>query len=202
MDWRGLLRGASSGCSGTCNTWHGRARHPFGSAGDRAVRLPLVLASLCCRGVDGIVRNGFRAPQTTCAWLRSRVCLGAFRSPHSCRLAHLHRVRPTSRSVSGFWDCRAMDLPTCTVLDRSSATKAGAQPLVVPAGGRPQLHSLCFCSRFFEASAIWLHQVPGGLPAFCHSFGRRAIVMPCRIPATRCVFPAIFFKMSRLKTGG
>jgi hypothetical protein len=55
---------------------------------------------------------------------------------------------------------------------------------VVPTRGRAQLHSLCFCGRFFEISATWQHQVLSGIRAFRRSFRRRAIVMPCRVYAT------------------
>ncbi len=63
-----------------------------------------------------------------------------------------------------------MDLPSCVVLDPSSAKSAGVKGLVVLARGRAQLHSLCVCEGFFGIPAIWQFQVLGRILAFCRSF--------------------------------
>ena len=91
-----------------------------------------------------------------------------------------------------------MDLPSCAVLDRSSATNAGVQRMVALTRGGTQLYSLCLCKRFFGLSAVWQYQVPGRILTFCRSFCRRAIVLSCRVPTTRCTLADKFFETSRL----
>jgi hypothetical protein len=91
-----------------------------------------------------------------------------------------------------------VDLPSCVVLDPSSAKSTGVKGLVVLTRGRAQLHSLCFCEGFFGIPAIWQFQVLGRILAFCRSFRRGTIVMSCRIRATRCMVAENFFKTNRL----
>jgi hypothetical protein len=74
----------------------------------------------------------------------------AFASAHLVHLALVAWLTyigaaPSRGTFVLFWGRRLMDLPSCVVLNRSSATKAGVHGLVVLTGGRSQLHSLCFC---------------------------------------------------------
>ena len=127
----------------------------------------------------------------------------AFASAH---LVHLGLVAwityigaaPARGVISLFWSRRPVDLPSCVVLDPSSAKSTGVKGLVVLTRGRAQLHSLCFCEGFFGIPAIWQFQVLARILAFCRSFRRRTIVMSCRIRATRCMVAENFFKTNRL----
>ena len=81
---------------------------------------------------------------------------------------------------------RPVDLPSGTVLDRSSTTRAGVEGLVVLTRRWAQLHSLCFCGRFFEISGIWQHQVLDRIRTICRAFRSRTIVMSRRVYAACC----------------
>lgn len=128
----------------------------------------------------------------------------AFASAH---LVHLGLVAwltyigaaPSRGGISLFWSCCLLDLPSCVVLDPSSAKGAGVKGLGGRARGRAQLHSPCFREGFFGAlPAIWQLQLPAGILAFRRSFRRRTVVMFRRILAAYCMVAENFFTTSRL----
>jgi len=136
---------------------------------ERADFIFVILARLCRRSVGHTLRLGLSTTEAARAGVWSRICVRAYRSCRTGRLAVLDRRHAGGWGFRVLRDCPRMHVSARSLLDQPIAASNWCYWMAVPADPRNELHRFCIRDGLHEVSEVWRFEIRSSVFAVHHS---------------------------------